>query len=88
MQFRRHKKRKEATEKTKSYRFWHGGEEYICNVTCPVEIPDYRIKEAFDKTFVGKKVNSIGLLSSYVCFKALSSSATYTVQRVKEIANV
>lgn len=83
--FYRKPKKQKVTEKTKSYRFWNNGEEYICNVTCPVEVPDYRIKEAFNKTFVGKKANSIELLSSYACFKALSSSATCTVQRVKEI---
>lgn len=83
--FNRKPKKQKVTEKTKSYRFWNSGEEYICNVTCPVEVPDYRIKEAFNKTFVGKKAASIDALSSSTCFKALSSSATYTVQRAKEI---
>lgn len=62
MQYRNYRKRpKKAVEKQLKYYFFNGGTQYICNVTAPIEVQNYKIKEAFDRAFVGKKPNSISL---------------------------
>ena len=83
------KKRKvKIVEQTVNFRFWNGGVEYICSIVAPVSIPKYRLKEAFDKTFVGLKKSEISTLQSYTSFKQLSPDITYTIKPVKEEVNV
>lgn len=81
-----HKKRKQpkVTTKEKNYRFWNCGVEYICNVIAPVSIPDYRLKEVFNRTFVGKKDMSV-VTSPITNFRALHKDIDYTIKPVKEI---
>lgn len=79
-----YKKRKQAklTVKDKSYRFWNCGIEYICKITSPTSIPDYRIKEVFDRTFVGKR--NMSVVTKPMAFSSLSQDIDYIITPVKE----
>lgn len=85
-----HKKQKKIKQTIKEtiFRFWNNGIEYFCTITSPVDIPKYRLKEVFDKTFVGLKEPRISILQSFTNFKKLSSDITYEIKPVKEIENV
>lgn len=66
--------------KEKSYRFWHSGIEYICIINSPDNIPDYRLREIFYKSFIGKDID---LSVKLPLFKALSIDIDYTVVPVE-----
>lgn len=80
----RKRKAPKVIEQTLNFRFFNGGQQYVCSVTAPIDIPKYRIKEVFDRTFVGKKATELSVLSSYTVFKALHRDISYTVQTIKE----
>lgn len=80
------KKIKETTKFT-DFRFWNNGKEYICRILSSINIPKYRLKEAFDRNFIGKK-DVEELKCNIVDFKKLDSSITYEVKLAKEFENV
>lgn len=83
MNYNRKKTRKPSTMHYQ-FRFFNGGIQYICLITSPVSVPKYRIKEVFDRTFVGKKELQLSVLSTYIDFKRLHEDITYEIQTVKE----
>ena len=83
---KRQKKTKQTIKQT-TFRFWNNSIEYFCTITSSVNIPKYRLKEAFDNNFIGKKdIND--LKYNVIDFKKLDPEALYEVKRVKEIENV
>lgn len=75
------RKKRQETEKTKKYRYWNNGIEYFCIVKSPIQVPDYRIKEIIDKTFVGKIIDFDCIPSNL--FTKLNSEITYEIKPVK-----
>lgn len=84
MAFKQSKKRKpvKLKQKTKSFRFFNCGEQYVCTVTYPVDIADYRVKEAFDRAFVGKRDKTI--IHNKSAFAGLSQYIEYEIKTVRE----
>ena len=82
----RQKKRKQPKPQTKEvqFRFFNGGIQYICLITSPVTVENYRLKEVFDNTFVGLKETQISILQTYTNFKRLHKDITFEVKTVKE----
>lgn len=85
--FNNSKRKSKQIDKSVSYRFWNTGVEYMCNITAPVAIPNYRLKEVFDRNFVGKK-DICQLTHGVHEFEKLSPSITYEIKPVKETQNV
>lgn len=81
--YKRKRRQPKITTKEKSYRFWNCGAEYICKIVAPVIIPDYKLKEVFDNTFVGKRDMSV--ITVPLAFKSLHDDISYTVVPVKEV---
>lgn len=80
--YKKQKKIKQTIKET-IFRFWNTGIEYFCIITSPTDIPKYRLKEVFDKNFIGKK--DIYVLEHGISdFKKLSEDITYEVKPVKE----
>lgn len=77
------RKKKIELEKTKTYRFWTGGIEYFCIVKSPIQVPDYKIKEIIDNTFVGKIIDFDHIPSSL--FTKLNPEITYEIKPVKGV---
>lgn len=84
---KKQKKIKQTTKQT-IFRFWNNKVEYFCIITSPVDIPKYRLKEIFDRTFVGLKESQVSILQSYINFKQLDPDIIYEIKPVKETQNV
>ena len=85
---RKKQKKTKQTIKETIFRFWNNGLEYFCIITSPVDIPKYKLKEIFDRTFVGLKEPRISILQSFTTFKEVNPDITYEIKPVKEKENV
>lgn len=76
-------KKHKPTIKTTKFRFWNKGIEYFCIITASTDIPQYRLKEAFDRNFIGKRdLNE--LKYNVTDFKKLDEDILYEIKPVKE----
>lgn len=75
------KKRKQPKPTTQDFifRFFQNQTQYICKITVSISVPKYRVKEIFDREFVGKK-----FMPSHNPFFSIDTHAFYVVQTVKE----
>lgn len=55
MYFRKRKKKQEPTIKLVKLPFFNNGKQYVCEITSPVSIETYRLKEVFNRKFIGNK---------------------------------
>ena len=46
--------KKEVKMKVTKFYFWNQGKSYKMLITAPEDVPEYRLKEIFDRNFVGK----------------------------------
>ena len=46
--------KKEVEMKNTKFYFWNQGKTFTLIVTAPEDVPHYRLKEIFDRNFVGK----------------------------------
>ena len=83
MVYNRQNKRKQKQPITLDYSFrlWRNGEQYSCTMTAPRELPKYRLKEFFDKTFIGK-TNNIDLESKNIT-NILGKEVSYYFNRIE-----
>ena len=75
------KKRSQSPTQEYVFRFFNNSEEYFCTVTISINIPKYRVKEIFDRTFVGKKIQDFSKIGNP--FLALDEDASYLITLVK-----
>lgn len=75
------KKRIQSPTQEHIFRFFNNSKEYFCAVTISISIPKYRVKEVFDRTFVGKKIQDFNKISNP--FLALDEDASYLITPVK-----
>lgn len=54
MKKQKQQNKKEVEMKVTKFYFWNQGKSYQMLVTAPEDVPHYRLKEIFDKNFVGK----------------------------------
>ena len=76
-------KKKKVQLPTQEYifRFFNNSKEYFCAVSISINIPKYRVKEIFDRTFVGKKTQDFNEISNP--FLVLDENASYLITPVK-----
>jgi hypothetical protein len=82
MKYQRKRRVSKPEQYNVNFRFWNGGEEYICQIVAPVSIEKYRLKEVFDRNFVSKKPGSIN--PQYNPFYSLNRDISYTIIKSKE----
>lgn len=75
------KKKVQSPTQELVFRFFNNSKEYFCAVTISINIPKYRVKEIFDRTFVGKKIQDFNKISNP--FLVLDENASYLVTPVK-----
>lgn len=81
MKFKRRKRAHKPTTKQVTFRLWQNGIEYFCHITSPIFVDTYRLKEVFNREFIGNK--KINLYEHQNKFLQLNEEITYNFVPVK-----
>ena len=74
------RKSKQPSTAIRRYYLFSKGIQYVCTVTFPVEIPEYRVHEAFDLIYT--QSDKLAALETGKFFHRLHPDITYTIETV------